>query len=55
MEHVLSRKSLFRLEKFINFVLDCHPGLSDWEDIFNRFIEHGKEDREVQARFTREE
>jgi DtxR family Mn-dependent transcriptional regulator len=54
MEHVLSRKSLYRLEKFISFVLDCHPGLTDWEDIFNRYVERGKDDREIQARFYKE-
>jgi DtxR family Mn-dependent transcriptional regulator len=54
MEHYLSRESINRLEKFIGFVLDCHPGLSDWEDIFNRYIKHGKEDSVVQARFTKE-
>ena len=54
MEHVLSRKSLARLEKFISFVLDCHPGLSDWGNIFSRYIEFGKEDKALQARFTRE-
>ena len=54
MEHDLSRESINRLEKFINFVQDCHPGLADWEDIFNRYIEHGKEDRGLQARFGKE-
>jgi DtxR family Mn-dependent transcriptional regulator len=54
MEHFLSRESINRLEKFIDFVLDCHPGQPDWEDIFNRYIEHGKDDREIQARFARE-
>ena len=54
MEHDLSRESINRLEKFIKFVLECHPGLSDWEDIFNRYIEHGKEDRGLQARFGKE-
>jgi DtxR family Mn-dependent transcriptional regulator len=54
MEHVLSKESLSRMEKFINFVLDCYPGLTDWEDIFNRYIEKGKDDREIQARFSKE-
>jgi DtxR family Mn-dependent transcriptional regulator len=54
MEHVLSKKSLSRLEKFVSFVLDYHPGIPDWEDIFNRFIEQGKDDQEIQARFTRD-
>jgi DtxR family Mn-dependent transcriptional regulator len=54
MEHALSRESLNRLEKFIDFVMGCHPGRPDWEDIFNRFIEQGKDDREIQARFGKE-
>jgi DtxR family Mn-dependent transcriptional regulator len=53
MEHALSRDSLNRLEKFINFVLEFHPGLSDWEEIFNRFIEYGEKDSLVQARFSK--
>jgi DtxR family Mn-dependent transcriptional regulator len=53
MEHDLSWESINRLEKFINFVLDCHPGLFDWEDIFDRFIKYGKEDSVLQARFTK--
>lgn len=54
MEHVVSRKSLSRLEKFISFVLDFHPGLTDWEEIFDRYIKYGKEDESLQARFTKE-
>jgi DtxR family Mn-dependent transcriptional regulator len=54
MEHSLSRESINRLEKFIDFIMDCHPGRSDWEDIFNRFIAEGKDDREIKARFARE-
>jgi DtxR family Mn-dependent transcriptional regulator len=53
MEHALSRESINRLEKFIDFVLDCHPGRPDWEDIFNRYIKQGKDDREIRARFAR--
>lgn len=53
MEHVLSRESINRLEKFISFVMDCHPGRPDWEEIFNRFITHGKDDRDLRARFHR--
>jgi DtxR family Mn-dependent transcriptional regulator len=52
MEHSLSRESIYRLEKFISFVLDYHPGLTDWEDIFNRYIKYGKDDHELKARFS---
>jgi len=52
MEHALSRESINRLEKFIEFVMECHPGKPDWGDIFNRFIEHGKDDRQIKARFV---
>ena len=53
MEHTLSRESINRLEKFIHFVLDYHPGLSEWEDVFGRYIKHGKKDAELQARFAK--
>jgi DtxR family Mn-dependent transcriptional regulator len=52
MEHVMSRETIKRLEKFIDFVLDCHPGQDDWEDVFNRYIEYGKDDRCVKDKFT---
>jgi DtxR family Mn-dependent transcriptional regulator len=52
MEHVMSPETIERLEKFIEFVLDCHPGQPDWEEIFNRYIEHGKDDRKIRARFV---
>ncbi len=54
MEHVLSRESIRKLEKFISFVLECHPGLADWDDIFNRYITYGKEDSLLRSRFSRE-
>ena len=54
MEHALSRESLSRLEKFIDFVMSCHPGQPDWEEIFNRFIEQGKDDRVIKSRFGKE-
>ena len=54
MEHALSRQSLNRLEKFIDFVMSCHPGQPDWEEIFNRFIEQGKDDRVIKSRFGKE-
>jgi DtxR family transcriptional regulator, Mn-dependent transcriptional regulator len=53
MEHALSQESINRLEKFIDFFTVCHPGKKDWEDIFNRLIEYGINDTEIQSRFTR--
>jgi DtxR family Mn-dependent transcriptional regulator len=55
MEHALSRESLNRLEKFIDFVMGCQPGRPDWEDIFNHYIEQGKDDREIQTRFNKKD
>ncbi len=52
MEHVMSRETIKRLEKFIAFVLDCHPGQPDWENIFNRYIKYGKDDRQIKDKFT---
>ena len=44
MEHALSRESIIRLERFIDFVTGCQPGTPDWEETLNRFIGHGKDD-----------
>ena len=52
MEHVMSRETIKRLEKFIDFVLDCHPGQPDWGDVFNRYIKYGKDDRQIKDRFA---
>jgi DtxR family Mn-dependent transcriptional regulator len=52
MEHVMSRETIKHLEKFMDFVLACHPGQSDWGDIFNRYIKHGKDDRRIKDRFA---
>jgi DtxR family Mn-dependent transcriptional regulator len=41
MEHLLSPDSVAKLEKFIRFVLDCHPGKPTWQDTFQRYLEHG--------------
>lgn len=49
MEHALSRDSIHRLEKFISLVMECYPGRSDWEDIFNRYVDQGKDDRTIQT------
>jgi DtxR family Mn-dependent transcriptional regulator len=53
MEHSLSRESINQLEKFIDFVLNCHPGQSDWEEIFKSYIEKGKDSQEVRDWFAK--
>jgi DtxR family transcriptional regulator, Mn-dependent transcriptional regulator len=55
MEHVLSRDSLSRLEKFIDFVLSCPRGDPEWLKGFNYYVEHGKRDTDSLARCQREE
>ena len=55
MEHVLSRSSLSRLEKFIDFVLNCPRGNPEWLTGFNYYVEHGKRDAELLARCQRED
>ncbi len=45
MEHALSRESIHRLESYISFVMKCYPGRSDWENIFNRYVEDGGDER----------
>jgi len=49
MEHALSRDSIHRLEKFIDLLMQCYPGKPDWEDIFNRYVNHGKDARTIQT------
>jgi DtxR family transcriptional regulator, Mn-dependent transcriptional regulator len=55
MEHVLSRDSLSRLEKFIDFVLSCPRGDPEWLKGFNYYVEHGKRDVDSLARCWRED
>jgi len=55
MEHVLSRASLSRLEKFIEFVLNCPRGNPEWLSGFNYYVEHGKRDAKLLARCQRED
>jgi len=55
MEHVLSRDSLSRLEKFIEFVLNCPRGNPEWLTGFNYYVEHGERDADVLARCQRED
>ena len=54
MEHALSRDSIHRLERFIDMVMECYPGRPDWEEIFNRYVEQGSDERIIQARCDRE-
>lgn len=41
MEHYLSSTSVDRLNKFIEFVMDCPQGRPIWLDGFNYFVNHG--------------
>ena len=52
MEHLLSEESLKRLEKFMDFILNCHPGKPVWHDIFQRYLRYGEKDSELKARFN---
>ncbi len=49
MEHALSRDSIHRLEKFISLVMRCYPGRPDWEEIFNQYVDYGKDARSIEA------
>jgi DtxR family transcriptional regulator, Mn-dependent transcriptional regulator len=55
MEHVLSRDSLSRMEKFLDFVLSCPRGDPEWLKGFNYYVEHGKRDTDSLARCQRED
>ena len=54
-EHVLSRTSLERLAKFLDFVLNCPRGEPDWLKGLNYYFEHDRRDEELLARCQREE
>ena len=54
LEHWLSRTSLERLTKFLEFVLTCPRGEPEWLKGFNYYFEHGKRDKELLARCQRE-
>jgi len=41
MEHYLSSTSVDRLNKFIEFVMDCPQGRPIWLDGFDYFVSHG--------------
>ena len=47
MEHLLSPDSVAKLEQFIRFVMDCHPGKPRWQDTFQHYLEHGCTDFDV--------
>jgi len=55
MEHVLSGASLSRLEKFIEFVLNCPRGNPEWLAGFNYYVLHGERDADILARCQRED
>jgi DtxR family Mn-dependent transcriptional regulator len=52
MEHLLSEESLKQLEKFMDFMLNCHPGNLVWHETFQRYLKYGDEDSELKARFN---
>ncbi|MFP3974971.1 MAG: metal-dependent transcriptional regulator [Dehalococcoidia bacterium] len=54
MEHVLSESTMERLEKFLEFVLNCPRGEPEWLNGFNYYLEHGERDQESLARCQRE-
>ena len=41
MEHYLSSTSMKRLDKFIEFVMECPQGRPVWLDGFNYYLKHG--------------
>jgi DtxR family transcriptional regulator, Mn-dependent transcriptional regulator len=55
MEHVLSRDGLDRLEKFIDFVLNCPRGNPEWMKGFEYFVEHGQRNTDMLAKCLRQD
>jgi DtxR family Mn-dependent transcriptional regulator len=49
IEHILSRSSLSRLERFTDSVLDCPQNNHDWLKTLNSRGEHGKQDAKLSA------
>ncbi|MBE0431705.1 MAG: metal-dependent transcriptional regulator [Dehalococcoidia bacterium] len=47
MEHALSEESIHRLEKYISFVRECYPGSPEWGDIFDRYVDQGRDERTI--------
>ena len=50
VEHSLSRTSLERLAKFVEFVITCPKGEPIWQKGFQYYVEHGERDREILAK-----
>lgn len=55
MEHSLSGTGLTRLERFIDFVLDCPHGYPEWLKGYNYYVEHGERDAALLARCRRKD
>jgi DtxR family Mn-dependent transcriptional regulator len=53
IEHVLTGPTLDRLEKFLEFVLECPRGCPEWLEGLKYYFEHGRRNEELLARCRR--
>ena len=54
IEHYLSKETLERIVKFINFIETCPQGMPEWLSNFYYFVQHKKRPPECNAKFLGE-
>jgi len=54
IEHYLSKETLERIVKFINFIETCPQGVPEWLNNFYYFVKHKKRPPECKAKFLGE-
>jgi len=55
IEHYLSKETLERIIKFINFIETCPVGVPEWLNNFYYFVKHKRRPPECVAKFVRQE
>ncbi|MFW6120310.1 MAG: metal-dependent transcriptional regulator [Petrotogales bacterium] len=55
MEHVISKTSLERLTKFLDFVLNCPRGKAEWLEGLDYYFKHGKRSEKLIKRCDKKE
>ena len=54
IEHYLSKETLERIIKFINFIETCPQGVPEWLNNFYYFVKHKRRPPECKAKFLRQ-
>ncbi len=55
MEHVVSKTSLEKLTKFLDFVLNCPRGKAEWLEGLDYYFKHGKRSEKLMKRCDKKE